>query len=319
MSAGLVEVTRQDQRTGRAVVESSHAGWFVVTGPDGVVVAALGDPGHVTFLRSTVKPFQAAACLEALGEVARELTTEEIAIACASHRAEPRHLEVVDRLLGRSGLRGEQLTCPPDVGPADPSAEAERRRHNCSGKHALFALAGAAVGTSREDLLDPSSPLQTRVLDRLEQELGPPMVVARDGCGAPAVAVPLEHLAAAYGRLATEERSTRVREAMLAHPLLVGGEERAETALLASGVLAKPGAEGVMAAGWVGRAGGYGLAIKVADGASRGAATAAVGLLESAGIVPPGTWVSPPPTGGEMPVGEVRVTDAVRGLGELLS
>lgn len=319
MSVLLVEVTRRDERTGQALVESRHLGDVAVVGPDGEVVAALGDPDLVTFVRSAVKPFQAAASCEVLGADAEQLTSEELAVACASHRAEPRHLAAVDRLLDRAGITGDQLTCPADVGLHDPGASPDRRRHNCSGKHALFALAGRLLSTGGADLIDPAGPLQRQVLARLSAELGPAAAVAIDGCGAPAVAVALARMAAAYARLATSEDLANVRDAMLAHPGLVGGDGRAESALLAAGVLTKPGAEGVLAAGWRGDAGGYGMALKIADGAARAAATAAGGLLEAAGVVPPGTWSAPHPTGGGRPVGELRVTAAVREMAQVIA
>jgi len=319
MSPLLVEVTRRDERSGQALVESCHRGDVAVVGPDGEVVAALGDPGLMILARSAVKPFQAAASREVLGADAGLLTSEELAVACASHRAEPRHLAAVDRLLDRAGLGADQLTCPADAGLHDPGATPERRRHNCSGKHALFALAGARLGLTGKDVLVAGGPLQTRVLARLAAELGPAGAVAIDGCGAPAVAVPLSRLAAAYAHLVRSERFAPVRAAMLDHPGLVGGEGRAESALLAAGVVAKPGAEGVMAAGWRGDGGTYGLALKVADGAYRAAATAAVGLLEAAGVVPAGTWSAPPPTGGDVPVGEVRISAEVRAVARRLA
>ncbi len=319
MTAPLVEVTRRDVRTDRTLVESVHHGYLVVTGPDGEVLASLGDPDRVTLVRSAVKPFQATACLESLALSGARPSPQEIAVACASHRAESRHLDAVRRLLQRSGTRPDELTCPPAVGLADPAARPARIRHNCSGKHAMFALAGVEMGAPAGTLLDPDGPLQQAVLGLLAEVLGPPVAVAVDGCGAPAVAVPIAALAAAYGRLAVEDRWAAVREAMLAHPGLVGGEDRAETALLEEGVLAKPGAEGVFGAGFRdARGGGYGVAVKVFDGAPRASSTTVVGLLEAMGIVPVGTWTAPPPTGGGRPVGEIRPSARVTGLaGEL--
>lgn len=312
----LVEVTRRDQRTGRERVESVHHGTLVVVGPDGEVVAALGDPERLTFVRSAVKPFQAAACLEALSGSRSAPTPQEIAVSCASHRAEPRHLDVVRQLLERSGTRPDDLTCPPAVGLDDPTAEPVRLRHNCSGKHAMFALAGAEMGASRDTLLDPDGPLQRVVLEVLDEALGPVQGIAVDGCGAPAVAIPLVRLAQGFASLAVDDRWSAVREAMVGSPGLVGGEGRAETALLEQGVLAKPGAEGVFAASFTDASNqAYGMALKISDGASRASATALVGLLEQMGVVPDRTWTSPPPTGGGRPVGEVRISERVRGFG----
>ena len=309
----LVEVTRRDQRTDQERVESIHHGALVVVGPDGEVVGALGDPERLTFVRSAVKPFQATACLESLAVSGPAPSPQEIAVSCASHRAEPRHLDVVKQLLQRSGTPPDQLSCPPAVGLDDPAAEPVRLRHNCSGKHAMFALAGLEMGAPRDTLLDPDGPLQTAVLKVLDEALGPVQGVAVDGCGAPAVTVPLVRLAQGFASLAVDERWSAVREAMLGSPGLVGGEGRAETALLGEGVLAKPGAEGVFGASFTDARGhAYGVALKVSDGASRASATAVVGLLEQLGVVPEGTWTSPPPTGGGRPVGEVRISDQLR-------
>jgi L-asparaginase II len=308
----LVEVTRRDVRGGDEVVESRHLGHVVVTDGDGDVVAALGDPDVSTFVRSTAKPFQATACLELLDLAGGTPSPEEIAVAWASHRGEPRHVDAVRRLLRRSGTRQEQLTCPPDVPMDDPGATPARVWHNCSGKHALFALAGQHQGSAGAHLLDPDGPLQRVVLGVLEETLGPPDALGIDGCGAPAVAVPLVRLAHAYARLACEPRWQRVREAGLTHPALVGGRGRLESALLAAGVVAKVGAEGVYAASWVADDGSpRGLACKATDGAGRGVGAPLYDLLVALGRVGRGSWAPDPPLGGGCPAGLVRTADGV--------
>ena len=65
-------------------------------------------------------------------------------------------------------------------------------------------------------------------------------------------------------------RWQRVCRAGLAHPALVGGEGRVESALLAAGVVAKTGAEGVYGAGWVQGGTAHGVALKGEDGDVRG-------------------------------------------------
>jgi L-asparaginase II len=102
----------------------------------------------------------------------------------------------------------------------------------------------------------------------------------------------------------------------LAHPGLIAGHERGrggtrrptvDTALLGVGVLAKRGAEGVLAAGWS-TADGLrgGIAVKASDGSLRGASTALVAHLEEAGVVVRGTWQEPLPQGGGADAGTVR-------------
>jgi len=327
----LVEVTRRDVRTGTEVVESVHHGHLALAGEDGALVRGLGDAHAAVFPRSTVKPLQAAACLELIAtadaSLAAALTSAEIAVGWASHRAEPEQLAAVRLLLARAGLRGDAaeaaLTCPRAGVPDDAAAPRSHLAHNCSGKHALFVLTAHALGlgTDRAVVLDADGPLQSRVLATVAEWTGPSSAVGIDGCGAPAVVLPLSALARAFARLATDPRLARVREAGAAHPLLVGGSERRsggvrvpliDSALLAAGVVAKRGAEGVLAAGWVGADGqGRGAAVKALDGSMRGAATALMALLECEGAVPAGTWVEPAPHGGGGPAGAIRAVGPV--------
>ena len=313
--AVLVEVTRRDQRSGDEMVESRHAGTVVVVDERGDVLGALGDPARVTFARSAVKPFQAAACLQLLGDT--KLTDEEIAVAWASHRGEPRHLDAVARLLERSATPPEALTCPPATGDHDPAAPAERRRFNCSGKHALFALAGRVLGESGPELVDPGSRLQQHVLRRMAEWLGPADAVAIDGCGAPAVAIPLVALARGFARLPQDEDFAAVVRAGFVFPGLVGGEGRAETALLAAEVVAKPGAEGVFGLTFAAPdLGTVAAAVKIEDGAGRAAAETAVALVR-AFRGPVVDWDSPAPTGGGVPQGSIRATSVLAELARL--
>ncbi len=313
----IAEVTRHDGHGQR--VESRHRGHVVVVGPDGVEVA-YGEPGLELFPRSAVKPFQAAACLEVLAEhgpvAPDDLTDAEVAVAWASHRGEQRHLEAVRRLLARSGTAPAGLTCPPALPeadkawpPASPGEPPTRLRFNCSGKHALFALAGRGLGVRGAALLDPQGPLQQRVVATIEEACGPVVGVGVDGCGAPAVVVGLGGLAEGFRRLVSEDRWRQVRTAGLAHPGLVGGQGRVESALLAAGVVAKVGAEGVYGAAWTEDGHPRGMAVKGEDGDTRGAAVALVALLAARGVVDADVWAPPPVTGGGEVVGTVRAVD----------
>jgi L-asparaginase II len=306
--APIAATSRRDVRSGTAVVESRHVGHVVVVGPDGRR-SVLGDPDRTTFVRSAVKPFQATTCLELAGDAARDLTAEEVAVGWASHQAEPFHLAAVDALLARSGTPSSELTCPPAEG--DDGA-CERRYHNCSGKHALFALAAATIGCPRAAVLDPDGPLQREVLAHLDAVVGPIRAVTVDGCGAPAVATPLAALAEGFRRLRTEDRYRRVVAAGAAAPRHVGGTSRLESALLAAGVTAKPGAEGVFAASWAEPDGVWAIAAKAEDGASRAVSTAVFAVLVERGVVDVGAWQPPEVWGGGRPVGVVAASDEVR-------
>ncbi|HEX2029344.1 MAG TPA: asparaginase [Nitriliruptorales bacterium] len=306
-----------DRGTGPAeLVECRHVGHAVVVAPNGRVLV-LGDPQRVTFARSAVKPFQAAASLELAG---RDLPDRLVAVGWASHLAEPPHLSAVRELLEVAALSPDDLTTPAVGVSAGSEVATARLRHNCSGKHALFALAGKAVGCRGAALLDPDGPLQRHVLATVATATGPIAGVGVDGCGAPAVAIPLAGLARAFRDLARSDgRWSRGAAAGRAEPLMVGGTGRLETALLTRGVVAKPGAEGVFGAGWRDAHGGtWGAAIKVEDGAQRASSAALHALLADAGVVQAEVWQPPPVLGGGRPAGSVRAAGPVLGLAEQL-
>src|SRR5439155_1455049 len=120
----LVEATRGE------LVEAQHV-VHVVAVEAGKVVEVAGDPGLVTYLRSSAKPIQALLIVRARPD----LTDPEVAIACASHLARPEQLEPVRSLLAKAPAREDELEC--DTGPS-------RIEHNCSGKHAaMLALCRA--------------------------------------------------------------------------------------------------------------------------------------------------------------------------------
>ncbi|MEM8742714.1 MAG: asparaginase, partial [Pseudomonadota bacterium] len=120
---------------------------------------------------------------------------------------------------------------------------------------------------------------------------------AIDGCSAPNFAGRLADFAHAMARFAAPAAGFGGRRgaaaealvaAMIAHPDLVAGEDRACTALMraAQGRAAvKTGAEGVFFAILPGR--GLGVALKIVDGATRAADAAMAALLVRLGVVEP--------------------------------
>jgi L-asparaginase II len=227
------------------VVEAVHRVHAVTT--DGRVH---GDPGLVCFLRSSAKPIQAIPLAEAYDDLA----DEELAIACASHQAEPAQLEAVRRLLERAGATPDDLENGVQEGRPEGSVG-----HNCSGKHAGMLAACRAHEWPFAGYRLPDHPLQ-RTIHAL---IGGDLATAVDGCGVPTFALTLERAAALLTR--TPER---IADAMRARPELVGGKGADDTDLMRAlpGWIAKRGAEGLFCAAGPD---GVGLAIKVEDGNSR--------------------------------------------------
>jgi L-asparaginase II len=221
-------------------------GHAVVVGADGSVVAWAGDPETVTTLRSVVKPLQAQGFLRTGAYDTLGASEAELALACASHQGEEIHVATARRLLARAGRDEGALAC----GPQWPSsAEAARAlaaaglqpgpiHNNCSGKHAAMVAACVAGGFAVDGYHHPDHPLQHCIAGVMSEHLGVDVEKAPwgiDGCGLPTYAVPLRSLAKAYKHAALHDPGfRRCQAAMSAHPYLVGGQGRFDTAVLAA-------------------------------------------------------------------------------------
>ena len=228
----------------------------------GEIVAQAGDPQLVAFLRSSSKPIQALPLARARPDV----DDRELAIACASHRAEPAQLDAVRRLLAKAPARERELECgiqegrPPDA-----------LHHNCSGKHAGMLALCRAHDWRSEGYRHEGHRVQRAMLAVHAEaaELDPDaFVTAVDGCGVITFALGLERTAHVFSRLAELRGGQRVIEAMRAHPELIGGAGQTDTELMRAlpGWVAKGGAEGLICAA---APDGTGVALKSVDGTSR--------------------------------------------------
>ncbi len=281
----LVEVTRGP------MVESQHRAAFAVADPAGRVVLHAGDIERQVYPRSAIKPLQALALLETGAAEAFGLSDAEIALACASHGGEPRHVETARAWLERIGCAVDDLECgahPPYHEAA--TIELIRRgqeptalHNNCSGKHAGFLSIARHLGYPSAGYIKFEHPVQQSVLGILEQLAGCDLGDAPraiDGCGIPTLGMPLGNLALAMARFAEpsdqperrQEAAARIRRAMAAEPFLVAGNGRFCTKVMeltGERALIKTGAEGVYCAALTDP--GLGVALKVHDGATRAA------------------------------------------------
>lgn len=280
------------------IVESRHRVHAVVADARGGIVWSAGDTGHVTFVRSAIKMFQALPLVEDGGVERFGLTGEEIAVTTASHGGEPLHLDAARSLLGKIGVNADRLACGPHPPMHAASADAlrdagqapERIHNNCSGKHAGLLALATLHGWPLDGYHLLAHPVQSRVLATLAEWMATPhdqIVCAVDGCGLPTFALPLDRVALGCARLsaaahAGDEAPARVLGAMTAHPEYVAGTDRLCTDLMrAAGgrVWAKVGAEGYYCAGVPAR--GLGIAVKVEDGAWRAVEPALLAVLRA--------------------------------------
>ena len=283
----VLEVTR-----GR-IVESIHFGAAAVVDSGGRLLAWLGDPKTVAFLRSSAKPFQALPFIERGGDQAFHLTSKEVAIICGSHDGTDEHVEVIKGIQTKVGVQESDLLCGSHPLSNVPTVEAmlargevpTPNRHNCSGKHTGMLAAARVRGLPIADYVNPDHPVQRTILETLAEmcSLTPEQVeVGIDGCSAPNFAVPLYNAALGFARLCDPrglqpERAAacrRITQSMMANPVMVAGPGRFDTRLMETcpgRMVVKGGAEGYMIMGIMGGAlgaesPGIGIAVKISDG-----------------------------------------------------
>lgn len=299
--APLAVATRGD------AIESVHYGSIAVVDADGRLLFAAGDPHASIFTRSALKPLQALPFVRDGGPERFGFDDAQVALLCASHSGEARHVNAVARMLASAGNSERELACGShvpvvyetlDQPPPPPPYSA--LAHNCSGKHAGMLACCTLHGWDKRDYIAPDHPLQLAIRAAVAGFAGVDegaMSVGIDGCSAPNYAMPLSSLARAFARLAAAEGDdprfgrapARLRDAMVAHPEMVSGEGRSDLALAQAGAgdwIAKIGAEGVQAIGI--RSRGLGLAVKVADGSKRGLFPAVVAALDQVGVLDAG-------------------------------
>ena len=253
-------------------VESEHRVHAVAV-QEGKVVAAAGDAAVLASLRSSAKPFQALPLVRSRDD----LDEADIAIASASHRAEPEQIEAVRRLLAKAPATEGDLEVGLQAGrPGEPIY------HNCSGKHAGMLATCRARGWVTEGYRLAGHPLQDEILAEVSEAAGATPETAVDGCGVVCFALPLEQVALIFSRLEEREGGAQVVAAMRAQPQIVGGAGQPDTELMRTlpGWAAKGGAEGLFCAAGPD---GLGVAVKSQDGAFRAIRPALVAFFGSLG------------------------------------
>jgi L-asparaginase II len=278
------------------VVEARIRGHVVVSDAAGNPITFSGDPLSTSTLRSCVKPLQALPFVRrAVAELGA--SPAEIAIACASHQGEDEHVAVVRGLLAKANVPEEALGC----GPQLPSDEKTARRllasggvprpihNNCSGKHAAMLATCAVMGWPLDGYMELDHPCQQAVTAAMGDMMDVDLSQAPrgiDGCGLTTYGLTLLVLASGFARAVSDPSFQRCQDAMAAHPFLVAGTGRFDTALLeafGAQLTAKIGGAAVWAA--VVRPGGPGIAIKLEAGGGEAIPVVAISVLQHLGVV----------------------------------
>lgn len=284
-------------------IENTHVAHVAVTDTYGRPLFAFGDPSRVTLARSAAKPAQALAVVET-GALARYgFDDADLALMCASHSSEDRHIERARGMLAKAHASEADLRCGGHPPISDEVYRAWIKRDfvpgpvcsNCSGKHAGMIAGAQAIGAAIADYHLPDHPLQIRVKHTVADVCDLPDDAVQwsiDGCNLPTPAFPLDRLARLYAKLADAQdvmegsdygqtprisALARIYRAMTTYPELVAGEQRFCTTLMRAfdgALVGKLGAAasyaiGVRASrrtGMLGAQGALGIAVKVENG-----------------------------------------------------
>ncbi|MEL7428652.1 MAG: asparaginase [Pseudomonadota bacterium] len=281
------------------MVESSHLVDAVVVDAEGAIVRAHGDCERMVFPRSSIKALQALPLLESGAADAFGFQPKHIALACASHNGEEFHEETALEMLALAGLSDTCLECGTQL-PSLPQTlveltkagkQASAVHNNCSGKHAGFLAFAKHAGFATRGYINIAHPVQREIAGVLEAVTGATHGEEQfgiDGCSIPTYPVAMKQLAYAFAKFGVamdESRTrsnamTRIRDACLAHPEMVGGTDRVCTRLmkaLSTRAFVKVGAEGVYTASLPET--GFGIAMKARDGNPRAVEVAIAGLI----------------------------------------
>ncbi|PDT18619.1 asparaginase [Rhizobium sp. J15] len=304
------------------IVENSHRVHAAVVDAKGRLLYALGDPARMTLARSAAKPAQALAILETEGVERFGFDDADVALMCASHSSEERHIARTRAMLSKIKAEEADLRCGGHPSLSETVNRAWIRRDfaptavcsNCSGKHVGMLAGARAIGAGMEDYHLPDHPMQGRVkrtvaelcdLDAQDVEWG------IDGCNLPTPAFPLDRLARLYAKLAAADGDdartdlpardaalARIFRAMVRYPEMVAGEGRYCTALMRAyngALIGKLGADASYAIGVrasdetrrLGADGALGISVKIEDGNVEILYAVVTEILERLGIASP--------------------------------
>jgi L-asparaginase II len=282
-------------------VESRHRGAVSIVDATGRKVAGLGETDWPVFPRSAVKALQALPLVESGAAEALDLDDAELALACASHNGEERHVSGARVMLMKAGLDENALECgshwPKRMEDVAVLHRADAHpcplHNNCSGKHAGFLGLARTLGVPTRGYVEPDHPVQIEVRVAMEEMAGvrlAEMARGTDGCSIPTYAMPLSALAFAFARFGTgeglaplrAEAAERLFNACVDNPFMVAGSERFCTDVMRSfrgRVFVKTGAEGVFTCSIPEK--GLGIALKCEDGATRAAETMMAAVIDA--------------------------------------
>lgn len=234
------------------LIEEEHTGYVITT--------KYGENSEYPYyLRSCAKPLQASLLIDYSLDEKYKLSSEEIALCCASHAGEKCHTEIAQRLLKKFNLKYEWLKC----GIHNPLSKTRQKElelnnerpnfyhNNCVGKHILFLALCKENNWDIKTYDEINNPLQKEVKKKIyelcEIKYSNNTPITKDGCGVPIFSMPLINIAKGYVNLFCNKKYEKIKQAFIDNPYIIGGENRLDTEIMqnSNGLIAKVGAGGL--------------------------------------------------------------------------
>lgn len=137
-------------------IENTYVAHVAVVDARGRLLSRFGDPFRITLARSAAKPAQALSVIETGAPERFGFDDADIALMCASHSSEDRHIERTRAMLEKVAAHEADLRC----GGHPPLSDAVYRSwikrdytptgvcSNCSGKHVGMLAGAQAIGAA---------------------------------------------------------------------------------------------------------------------------------------------------------------------------
>jgi len=282
-------VTRGD------LTESIHVAFAVAVDQNGQIFYSAGDPQYLTCIRSCLKPFQAAASINAGAIDAAGFNEKQLALMCASHKGENIHVNTAQSMIVKLDLSVDDYECGSHL-PLDTVARhgmiqkneiATPLHNNCSGKHAGMLALAKHLDKGISDYIKEKHPVQKTIMEYIQAITGQENINTEiDGCSAPTPFLTLETIAKMFQQLALGERPElkKVFDAMASNPQLIGGTNHFDSLFIKSlngRGITKVGGESIRGIALKDEENGaVGIAIKILDGNFRAMPVATMKLLD---------------------------------------
>ena len=275
--------------------ESIHVAFAVIVDSEGQIIYSTGDPHYLTCIRSSLKPFQAAASVKIGAVDVAGFDEKELALMCASHKGEDIHVETALSMINKLDLNIKDFECGAHY-PSDTFTRHKMIRenevatalhNNCSGKHAGMLALAKYLEVETKGYINKQHLVQKTILEYVAKLSGETdMFTEIDGCSAPTPFMTLKTIAEIFQSLASCKKPElkRVYDAMVAYPELVGGTNHFDSMFISAldgrGVT-KVGGESVRGISLnTEKYGPIGASIKILDGSFRAMPLIVMRLLE---------------------------------------